>query len=162
MAFRENEVVDRVGPEVTERDDLMPYQMFMVREGQKRAFFDRCVYGLTELGIIDKQILLEVKTLRRSNRAAKKRMFRAMEREGGVVFGPFINYALLMMVANSIGDNGMITGIRYDDLLVVRITMAVFELIVHDMDRILRPGCLGMLKTLFGVDLQALILRWTH
>ena len=56
----------------------------------------------------------------------------------------------------------MITGIRYDDLLVVRITMAVFELIVHDMDRILRPGCLGMLKTLFGVDLQALILRWTH
>jgi hypothetical protein len=50
----------------------MPYRMCMVREGQEWAFFDRNVYGLTDLGITDKHILLEVETLRRSSRATKK------------------------------------------------------------------------------------------
>ena len=83
-------------------------------------------------------------------------MFRAMERGGGVVFGPFINHVLLMMVANLFDDNRLIMTIPYDNLLVVRKTIAVFEFIVCDMDRILRPGCLGMLKRLFGVDFLAL------
>jgi hypothetical protein len=107
-----------------------------VREGQERAFFERSVYGSTDLGITDELILLEFKTIGRSGRVAKKCMFRAMERGGGVVFGAFINHALLMMVANLMGDTSTAMVIHYDNLLMVRIAIAVFNLIVDDMDGI--------------------------
>ena len=117
LAFEKNEVVDRLDQDVAEQDDLMPYKMFMVREGQERAYF---------------------------------------KRGGGAVFGPFINHALLMMVANSMGDNGVITAIRCNNLVVMKMVIAVFEFIVRDIDGILRPGCLGVLERLFGMDLPRL------
>jgi hypothetical protein len=131
-------------------------KMFTVREGQKRALSKRSVYGTTDLGITDEQILLEVETIQCSGRVAKKLMFRAKERGARVVFGTFINHALLIMVANLMGDTRVATVIHYNNLLVVRIAVAVFNLIVHDMNRIVKPGTIGVLESLFGVDFPGL------
>jgi hypothetical protein len=52
------------------RDNLLPYKMFVVKEGHERAFYKRGVFGATDLGVADEQILLEVAMIRRLSKVA--------------------------------------------------------------------------------------------
>jgi hypothetical protein len=50
-AFEENGVVVGVDSGYAERNNLLPYEMFVVREGHERVLYERGVYGAHGLGI---------------------------------------------------------------------------------------------------------------
>jgi len=54
----------------------------------------------------EEAILLEIKTLRRSDKATHNRMFMNKESGGMVVFGPWYNYALqrLLQLSSSVNN----------------------------------------------------------
>jgi hypothetical protein len=61
--FEGNNVVVGVNTVDADQNKLQPYQMFVVREGFKRAFYKREVYYATSLGMTQERILLEVETI---------------------------------------------------------------------------------------------------
>ena len=83
-------------------------------------------------------------------------MFRAKKTGGGVVFSTFINRALLMMVIHLRGDAHKATMCHKKNLLVVKIVVIIFNMILHDLERIVKPGNLIPLERIFGVDLPSL------
>ena len=62
-----------------------------------------------------------------------------------------------MMVVHSMGNTHEVTAEKNKNLLAVRILVAVLNMILHDLDKVVKPGYLNPLAGIFGVDLQSLM-----
>ena len=62
-----------------------------------------------------------------------------------------------MMVVHSMGNTHEVTAEKNKNLLAVRILVAVLNMILHDLDKVVKPGYLNPLARIFGVDLQSLM-----
>lgn len=143
--------------EVVVQDGGLPlYQKYRVKVGSEKDFFERDVYKVhgskpdaCDPTCLEEAILLEIETLRRSEKAAKNRMFKNKETGGMVVFGPWFNYALQRLLQLSSSDIGPASLGEYTAIKIIR---SLFSFIADDLKDVVKPGKLQALKTAMGVD----------
>ena len=56
-----------------------------------------------------------------------------------------------MMIVHSMGNACAVAAQNYKNLFMVRIAVAVFNMILHDLDEVVKPMNLNQLARLFGV-----------
>ena len=137
------------------------YQKYRVKPGSERGFFERDIYKVhgpkpdasCDPECLEEAILLEIEAIRRSEKAAKNRMFKNKETGGMVVFGPWFNYALQRLLRLSSSDVGRTaTAASLGEYTAVKIIRSLFSLITEDLKEVIKPGKLHLLKTTMGVD----------
>ncbi|KAL3762651.1 hypothetical protein ACHAW5_007222 [Stephanodiscus triporus] len=141
---------------VVQDGGLQLYQKYRVRVGSEKDFFERDIYkahgsnsDACDPTCLEEAILLEIETLRRSEKAAKNRMFKNKETGGMVVFGPWFNYALQRLLQLSSSDIGPASLGEYTAIKIVR---SLFSFITDNLKDVVKPGKLQALKTAMGVD----------
>ncbi|KAL3817644.1 hypothetical protein ACHAXA_011732 [Cyclostephanos tholiformis] len=136
------------------------YQKHRVKVGSERMFFDRAIYKVHgpksddfDPECLEEAILLEIETLRRSEKSAKNRLFKNKETGGMVVFGPWFNYALQRLLRLSSIDTGeTATSASLGEYTAVKIIRSLFSFITEDLKDVVKPGRLQDLKNMMGVD----------
>jgi len=145
---------------VQDRNRLL-YQKYRVKPGSERVFFERDVYKVhgpkpdasCDPECLEEAILLEIEAIRRSEKAAKNRMFRNKETGGMVIFGPWFNYALQRLLRLSSSDVGRTaTAASLGEYTAVKIIRSLFSFITEDLKEVIKPGQLHRLKSTMGVD----------
>ena len=136
------------------------YQKYRVKPGSEKGFFERDVYKVHGLKpddscdpeCLEEAILLEIEAIRRSEKAAKNRMFKNKETGGMVVFGPWFNYALQRLLRLSSDVVRIATVASLEEYTAVKIIRSLFSFITEDLKEVIKPGQLHRLKTTMGVD----------
>ena len=130
------------------------YQKCRVKVKCHREFFKREIYEVLgwhayDYKFYEEDILLEIETLRRSDKATHNFMIR--NGMGMVVFGPWYNYAFqrLLQLSSSVGDDNPVSPWEYTAVKIIR---SLFSFITDNLKEVVLPGQLEALKTDFGVD----------
>ena len=130
------------------------YEMYCIEKGQEKNYFDRPIYQVHDGGTgsgepTEEDILLEINVLRRSEKAAKNRMFKS--KGGGVIFGPWWNYSLQRLLDLSAENKKERESL--EDYTAILIMKSIFSFITEDLE-IVKPGAktLSRLKDSFGID----------
>ena len=130
------------------------YEMYCIEKGQEKNYFDRPIYQVHDGGTgsgdpTEEDILLEINALRRSEKAAKNRMFKS--KGGGVIFGPWWNYSLQRLL--DLSNENKKERESFEDYTAILIMKSLFSFITEDLE-IVKPGAktLSRLKDSFGID----------
>jgi len=145
---------------VVQNGSQLLYQKYRVKPGSEKGFFERDVYKVHGLKpddscdpeCLEEAILLEIEAIRRSEKAAKNRMFKNKETGGMVVFGPWFNYALQRLLRLSSDVVRIATVASLEEYTAVKIIRSLFSFITEDLKEVIKPGQLHRLKTTMGVD----------
>jgi hypothetical protein len=146
--------------ELAIQDGAVPlYQKYRVND--PKEFYDRAIYKVhgakshdCNPECVEESILLEIETIRRSEKAVKVRLFKNKDTGGMVVFGPWFNYALQRLLQLSSKETGRSATAESssEDYTAVKIIRSLFTFITEDLKEVIKPGKLLELKTKMGVD----------